>query len=85
MYEPMVADRVVAVKDGKPMKGRVAVAPGFGKVGVTFHRNESPVMYQVSDVFPLYRYRTIQAKPEFAALFGLQEMEVMEPLFIEAK
>lgn len=55
-YEPMVFDRVVVAVAGKVVKARVASTPGFGKVGVTFAKGESAQLFQIVDVFPLYRY-----------------------------
>lgn len=81
MYEPKLADRVLVVKDGKIVKGRVAVAPGFGKVGVTFKKGEQPIMYQVADIFPLYRYEQVELPTLMQVMTGEKMGEAVTFLF----
>lgn len=57
MYKPEIGDRVVVSKNDTMVKARVAtVNVKFGRVGVTFKKNDAPTMYCFLQVFPLYRY-----------------------------
>jgi hypothetical protein len=77
MYEPKLADRVAVTREGKIVKGRIAfINQKLSRVGVTFAKNEVPTVYQLADVFPLYRYVTSSA-PELAGT-GHQ---LIQPLF----
>jgi hypothetical protein len=77
MYEPKLADRVTVAREGKVVKGRIAfINQKLSRVGVTFAKGEAPTIYQLVDVFPLYRYVTSLA-PELAGT-GHQ---LIQPLF----
>jgi hypothetical protein len=52
-----VGDRIIVVKDNKPVKARVVGHnTKLGRVSATLEKNGPIITYMVEDVFPLYRY-----------------------------
>jgi hypothetical protein len=54
-FQLEVADRVVVVKDGKPVKAHVADTVIPGLIGVTFVKDGPVSHFNRDEVFPLYR------------------------------
>jgi len=82
-YEVKVGDRVAVSIDNQVHKARVSGLGSFGRVFVTRSKGETPLLVQPAQIFPLYRYVTVEVPQLLQNIGAPASAEVLQPLFYE--